>query len=436
MNRLNRKDRPVIVVGDAVDSQSLPGLTDAPVEPVPSLLHALGRLGGGAVGGLIIGAPDLGDSPESSVAALRQLGPNIPVILTTTPDYEPLAQRAVRLGLDDYFVRPVDIQCIGQRLDALAGPNGPSVDQADSGEPTADQASSEQGSAPRPSPTIAQAPSVLLDHLLTRRHQFTEALMALLREHAGHEDIQLIDTPQQGADNSVPIRYASLELGYLQSESIDRKELEPLAEWACRWLALHNRVDELNRLAWHDELTGAWNRRYFDRFLGSVLRRARARRFRVSLMLFDIDEFKTYNDRFGHAAGDEILKEAARLMNTLVRKHDVVARIGGDEFAVIFWDADKPRQANSEHPTAIGEIARRFQKAICQHRFPKLAEGGRDTLTISGGLASFPWDGQTPEQLLDLADRMLLKSKASGKNALTFGPGALADCSTGDSDNT
>ncbi len=434
MSAMNRKDQPVIVVGDAVEHESWPALTDAPIEQVDSLLHALGRLGKGSAGGLIATAESFADSPESSVAAVRQLGPDLPVILTATPDYEPLAQRAVRLGLDDYFVRPVDAQCVSQRLEALARRNGQSAaTPAPDGAGRGDWSSAGVGSGSS-LPTIDNAPPVLLDHLLTRRHQFIDALVTLLREHVGRDDIHLTDAADDHAAACVPIRYASLELGCLRSESLSPDALEPLAEWACRWLALHNRIDELNRLAWHDELTGAWNRRYFDRFLGSVLRRARARRFRVSLLLFDIDEFKTYNDRFGHAAGDEILKEAARLMSSLVRKHDVVARIGGDEFAVIFWDADKPRQANSEHPTAIGEIARRFQKAICQHRFPKLAEGGRDTLTISGGLASFPWDGQTPEQLLDLADRMLLKSKASGKNALTFGPGALGDCHPADSE--
>ena len=105
-----------------------------------------------------------------------------------------------------------------------------------------------------------------------------------------------------------------------------------------------------------------------------------------------------------------------------------VARIGGDEFAVIFWDAEPPRRESSEHPHSVRTAAERFQKAVCQHRYPKLAEQAHGTLTISGGLASYPWDGQTPEQLIDLADEMLLESKKQGKNALTFGPGAMRAC--------
>jgi len=146
----------------------------------------------------------------------------------------------------------------------------------------------------------------------------------------------------------------------------------------------------------------------------------------VTLLVFDIDDFKNYNDRFGHPAGDEILRETARLMQDSVREHDVVARIGGDEFAVIFWDNDQaPRRAHSEHPHDVLKAARRFQQAVYAHKFPKLLDHAPGTLTISGGLASFPWDGRTPEGLLDHADAMALESKRQGKNAITFGPGAL-----------
>ncbi len=148
----------------------------------------------------------------------------------------------------------------------------------------------------------------------------------------------------------------------------------------------------------------------------------------MTLLVFDIDDFKIYNDRYGHAAGDEILRETARLMQSFVREHDVVARIGGDEFAVIFWDAGERRRPNSAHPQSVRHAAERFQKAIYNHSFPKLAHEAPGTLTISGGLASFPWDGRSPEELLERADAMAMKSKRQGKNAITFGPGAQRAC--------
>jgi len=228
---------------------------------------------------------------------------------------------------------------------------------------------------------------------------------------------------------AVAVDYQGRLMGFLHAPPpIREAQLTPWAAWLARWLALRDEISRLWREAQEDELTGVWNRRFFNRFLDDVLRRAAVQRFQVTLMVFDIDDFKIYNDRYGHAAGDEILREAASLLQSVVRTHDVVARIGGDEFAVIFWDPSGPRRPNSQHPQDVRHAAERFRRAICEHRFPKLSEEAPGTLTISGGLASFPWDGRTPEALLDKADEMALCCKRQGKNALMFGPGALREC--------
>src|SRR5690606_22340113 len=139
------------------------------------------------------------------------------------------------------------------------------------------------------------------------------------------------------------------------------------------------------QLANKDELTGLWNRRYFNQYLSQLLDRAAIQRFRVTLMIFDIDDFKQFNDRCGHDVGDQVLQETARLMQSVVRENDVVARIGGDEFAVIFWDAQAPRRLNSQHPDDVLAAAKRFQQALAAKRFPKLVAHDLGTLTISGG---------------------------------------------------
>lgn len=198
--------------------------------------------------------------------------------------------------------------------------------------------------------------------------------------------------------------------------------LEEAARWLASWLRLEEQQRELRRAAFIDPLTGAWNRRYFDRYLLSAIAQARPRRGSVTVLVFDIDDFKRFNDRYGHAAGDEILKEAVKLISGAIRPDDRVCRIGGDEFAVIFPDA--PREAGSRPPESVFHISRRFQRAISEHKFPKLGEQAPGTLTISGGLATYPWDGSTADELLDRADRLALESKRLGKNAITFGPGA------------
>jgi diguanylate cyclase (GGDEF)-like protein len=153
-----------------------------------------------------------------------------------------------------------------------------------------------------------------------------------------------------------------------------------------------------------------------------IVDRAARERFRVTLMLFDVDDFKGWNDRHGHAAGDEVLTETVRLLRTVVRKTDVVARVGGDEFAVVFWDAQPPRGPLTDHPREPAVLAERFQDALRRHSFPRLAGLPSGALSISGGLATFPWDGHTPERLIELADARARESKARGKGRITLGP--------------
>jgi len=140
-------------------------------------------------------------------------------------------------------------------------------------------------------------------------------------------------------------------------------------------------------------------------------------------MVFDIDDFKHYNDRFGHDAGDEVLRETVRLLNSVIRSGDKVCRIGGDEFAVIFADLEGPRELGSNHPESVEQIAARFQDQICQMKFPKLGLDAPGTLSVSGGLATYPWDGTTAADLLHHADQLALQSKCKGKNVITMGPG-------------
>ncbi len=99
--------------------------------------------------------------------------------------------------------------------------------------------------------------------------------------------------------------------------------------------------------------------------------------------------------------------------------------MGGDEFVVIFDEPEGPRVEGSRHPSNVCDIAERFQKQVSSQKFAKLQELTPGSLTISGGLATFPWDGRTPVELLKKADDLLLQSKRQGKNAITFGPGAL-----------
>ena len=179
-----------------------------------------------------------------------------------------------------------------------------------------------------------------------------------------------------------------------------------------------HRAETLYRLAITDHLTGAYNRRYFYQRTEEVLAEATREGFRATVLLYDIDDFKRYNDTYGHAAGDEILRDTAALMRRITRSRDIVARIGGDEFAVLFWEGTETRRPDSSPPDSALALADRFRLTVRAHLFPSLGPDARGTLSISGGLASFPDDGRTVQQLLRMADRALQEAKASGKNAV------------------
>lgn len=190
-----------------------------------------------------------------------------------------------------------------------------------------------------------------------------------------------------------------------------------------------HRIEILEKLVMEDELTGVKNRRFVREFLRQVTAAGPKESPRVTLLIFDIDNFKQYNDLYGHPVGDNILKQAAVLMQKCCRKQDVVGRIGGDEFAVVFWNLPtsksvtfdaamerERRSTESEHPTQVINICDRFRRELKKTDLPALGAEGKGILTISGGLATFPRDGATAEELFAQADKALLEAKRSGKN--------------------
>jgi GGDEF domain-containing protein len=198
---------------------------------------------------------------------------------------------------------------------------------------------------------------------------------------------------------------------------------------------LERRIKQLEILSTTDDLTGLRNRRYIWEFCRQILEYAEKENGRVTLLVFDIDNFKHYNDIYGHSVGDKILKQAAVLIQRCCRTHDVVGRIGGDEFAVIFWDpsfSEQPKAVGPEaerrskdrpgqdHPQEVIFIAKRFIKELGKAEFAAggLGPRGEGVLTISGGLAGFPRDGSDVQELFQKADSALLEAKRSGKNRI------------------
>lgn len=169
--------------------------------------------------------------------------------------------------------------------------------------------------------------------------------------------------------------------------------------------ALDRHRNELRALAVFDPLTGLHNRRHFDLQLASTLAEHRNGGEPVSLLLIDLDGFKFINDIYGHPIGDEALRTTARLLQDQVGKQDYIARLAGDEFAVVLRNTDLPRAL---------VIAHELHALIAATRLP-LPLGGM-SLRSSIGVAESPTHGRQPDELMRAADVALYHSKRQGRN--------------------
>ena len=156
-----------------------------------------------------------------------------------------------------------------------------------------------------------------------------------------------------------------------------------------------------------DSLTRLWNHGYFQYLLTEELKKAYENKTPLSLIMFDIDNFKNYNDSLGHQMGDQLLREIARILKTTCDGQGEVARYGGEEFAVIL-----PNVANGK----AFEIAESLRKAIETYQFKGREVQPNKLLTISAGLATYPEDALDKEKLIYLADMALYEAKRTGKN--------------------
>lgn len=176
------------------------------------------------------------------------------------------------------------------------------------------------------------------------------------------------------------------------------------------------RERELDHLAHHDALTGLPNRSLFRRRLGEALAASAQHGMLVGLLFMDLDRFKQINDSYGHAAGDQMLREIARRLLSVFRQEDVVARLGGDEFAVLLENLHERDEMMRLAEKALGAIERPY--AFQDHMFYSGA---------SIGIAVAPDDGTDPDRLIQLADTAMYACKLEEGSSFRFVSSEMSD---------
>jgi len=190
-----------------------------------------------------------------------------------------------------------------------------------------------------------------------------------------------------------------------QITAVELNNLKPLARTAAAQLLAVRQFEEAKGQATRDALTGLYNRHAFDERMKSMLAFTEREGQPLSLILTDVDKFKSINDTYGHAAGDEVLRSLGKLLGGNQRKGDFVARYGGEEIAIIL--------ANQRSDSAQ-QVAERMRSAV--ERMEVMFEGKRIPVTASFGVATIPEHAADEEALFKATDEALYAAKHGGRN--------------------
>ncbi|TXT38398.1 MAG: diguanylate cyclase/phosphodiesterase [Comamonadaceae bacterium] len=192
-----------------------------------------------------------------------------------------------------------------------------------------------------------------------------------------------------------------------QEESVVRSILSVMVMVVGSSKLLSRTMTELEYYAMHDPLTGLYNRRQFNNILEYEIGRSERHHHEFALLMLDLDDFKDINDSYGHASGDDALCGVAEILREQVRKGDMAARIGGDEFAILLMETG--RDGATTVASALGSALR--------ERVFTAPDGKHFHLTVSIGIAIFPVDAQNETDMLAGADVAMFRAKEMGKDS-------------------
>jgi two-component system cell cycle response regulator len=377
---------------------------------------------------------------------------HLPVVMVTALDQPSDRVRGLEAGADDFLTKPIDEIALVARVRSLARLKVV-IDELRSRASTALAAGASEGFLTINAGDGRKGKVLLVDDRRSSFQRIAEALGA-------HHEVTIEPDPHQatfkvaeddydllivslGLDNYDGLRLCSqlrslertrnlpilmiaeaedrarvlrgLDLGvndYL-TRPVDRNELLARVRTQIRQKryaeSLRHKVQQSIELALVDPLTGLNNRRFLENHLATMLDQAQRRRAPLSLMIFDIDHFKSVNDTHGHDCGDEVLKGFADRLRRVIRGADLLCRLGGEEFVIVMPNVSIENAAR---------IAERTRTAIQEERFTIDKTGRSIPITVSVGVAERGTESD-PDSLYRRADRALYRSKSEGRNRVT-----------------
>jgi two-component system cell cycle response regulator len=253
---------------------------------------------------------------------------------------------------------------------------------------------------------------VVLDLLLPDLDGFN--VCQKLKESAATQHIQIV---MVSAQTDLETKLTSIELGADEFliKPINREELtvriRALMKKKQYYDQLATRFETTLNAAITDKLTGLYNHSYFKHFMENEIKRCERQNQSMALIMIDIDDFKQYNDTYGHPAGDVLLKLFGKMLKVSIREVDLAARYGGEEFAIVlpYTGREKAQKA-----------AERILAEIRNCSFSERPDAQSERKTASLGVACYPGDGETALELIQHADEALYRAKREGKNRACF----------------
>lgn len=263
-----------------------------------------------------------------------------------------------------------------------------------------------------------------------------QAAKALLVEHLAETEItpapssrkyktdSFISYPIVMGERKIGVLNVADRIGGQSFNEVDLSLLEIIGSQiavAVERAKLQERATQFELMSITDPLTGLLNRRYLEERLTDELNRSQRYKYSMSCLMIDIDDFKNYNDKNGHQAGDMALKITAHALKTTLRSADVACRYGGEEFCILL-----PQTTLSE----AGVIAERMRHRVAERNYPFGKSQPMGTVSISIGISTFTQNIDTAEKIIAAADHALYQAKAQGKNRIEFYTGNISGSPT------